>query len=838
MFTAGGCRRVDRQPSPQAVLDSVEQTFESGDLDGAQHRAAAAFRDAAEGTVWKSVYRVELARVYLYQGRNPDALTLLAQPMPDSAPELARARWHTVRALAMDRTSDFAGAERELAEAERESAGASGLPAAEIESAFGNLNLDESHLDEAERRFRAALGRARAGKDLFLETQILLNLGVVSVQQQHDEEALAQLAGAQRAAEAIGARLQLEKVIGTAGYALYDLGDFPGAQQRFQEAQRQAEALGAPIDRIRWLTNEGLSAFRQGDHAEALRAYGVSLKEAEAIGMQEGISDAHANLASLMLDSDPGAAAAHIRETARIAAMRHHRPDQMYAALLEGMLWARTNYLAEAAQRLTQLDQDDSLIPSLRWQTEQELARVNLRMEQDAAAERWFRRAIGTFHRQRLSLEKVESTLPFLENGTDLYSDYVQFLVDRGRTDEALTVVDQSRAEALLSSTPPQASVRLTGGTGVAARRRLAASLHGAILVYYVLPKESYLWVTTPERSAFFRVAGGVEIRPLMEAHRRAILEARDLLAEAQPTGRVLFEKLLGPAASMLQPGERVFLVGDGALSELNFETLVHAEGQPHFWIDDVVLTHVPSLRLLRPAHGAGQRGALGGKMLLLGDPQYRADEYQSLPKAAEEVQDVQQHFAPESRTVLTGAKATPAAYRQERPGEFQYIHFVAHSTANTLKPLDSAVILSRGGDGTDKLYAREIVTDRLRAELVTISGCDSSGARVYAGEGTVGLAWAFERAGARNVIGALWEVNDASTPALMDRLYGGLLRGAAPDVALRAAKLELLHSPGVFRKPLYWAPFQLYSRFVGTRAGSVRFPRLLTNGLVDRQIE
>ena len=642
----------------------------------------------------------------------------------------------------------------------------------------------------------------------FLEAQTLLNLGTVALQGEHAEEALHRLAEAREAAEAIGARLQLEKITGDAGFALYDLGDFVTAKQQFEQAEQQAQTLGAPKDRILWLTNEGMSAERLGDREQALRAYQSALAEAESIGSDEAMSDNHAALGLLLMDTDPAAAEAHIQETARLAALRHHRPDQMYAELLEAMLWSRTGRLPDAVRRFTELERDHSLLPSLRWQTEQELARVHVRMGDDRAAETWFRRAIETFHRQRLSLEDIESTLPFLENGTDLYSDYVQFLVDRGRTDEALTVVDQSRAEAL-KGLPGRGRAGAAMGTGAAARQRLAASLGGAILVYAVQPRESYLWVTTPERSAFFRMAGGTELRPLVEAHRRAILDARDMLAETQPTGRVLFTKLLGPAASMLRPGERVFLVGDGALNELSFETLVNPVGAPHFWIEDVVLTHVPSMRLMRPAKEAG---GTGGKMLLMGDPQYRAQEYEALPKAAEEVQDVMRHFGSESRTVLTGGQATPAAYWRERPGEFRYIHFVAHSTANVLRPLDSAVVLSRDGDGADKLYAREIAAGRLRAELVTISGCYSSGARVYAGEGAVGLAWAFERAGARNVIGALWEVNDASTPALMDRMYAGLLRGVPPDGALREAKLELLHSSGVFRKPLYWAPFQLYS--------------------------
>jgi CHAT domain-containing protein len=106
-------------------------------------------------------------------------------------------------------------------------------------------------------------------------------------------------------------------------------------------------------------------------------------------------------------------------------------------------------------------------------------------------------------------------------------------------------------------------------------------------------------------------------------------------------------------------------------------------------------------------------------------------------------------------------------------------------------------------------------VTHHLNANLVTISACNGSGTRAYSGEGLVGLSWAFLRAGAHNVIGALWEVSDASTPQLMDGLYRELSQGKDPATALRDAKLGLLHSPdanSVFRKPFYWAPFQLYA--------------------------
>ncbi|HKU28172.1 MAG TPA: CHAT domain-containing protein, partial [Candidatus Sulfotelmatobacter sp.] len=93
---------------------------------------------------------------------------------------------------------------------------------------------------------------------------------------------------------------------------------------------------------------------------------------------------------------------------------------------------------------------------------------------------------------------------------------------------------------------------------------------------------------------------------------------------------------------------------------------------------------------------------------------------------------------------------------------------------------------------------------------LVTIAACYGGGTRAYAGEGLVGLSWAFLYAGAHNVIGTLWEVSDASSPLLMDGVYAGIEQGLTPRAALRQAKRSLLQ--GSFRRPFFWAPFQLFA--------------------------
>jgi CHAT domain-containing protein len=216
----------------------------------------------------------------------------------------------------------------------------------------------------------------------------------------------------------------------------------------------------------------------------------------------------------------------------------------------------------------------------------------------------------------------------------------------------------------------------------------------------------------------------------------------------------------------------------------------------------------------LARARSSDNDEVLGHRLLLIGDPLPGHSEFEPLPNAADEIEKVRRHFPQQGQTVLTRDQAVPSAYTESHPDQYQYIHFVAHGTASRLVPLDSAVVLSpeRSNPEVFKLYARDIARQPLTAELVTISACYGSGIRTYAGEGLVGLAWVFLRAGSHNVIGALWEASDASTPLLMDRLYDGIQAGKSPDAALREAKLTLIRSPNVYRKPFYWGAFQLYS--------------------------
>ncbi len=83
---------------------------------------------------------------------------------------------------------------------------------------------------------------------------------------------------------------------------------------------------------------------------------------------------------------------------------------------------------------------------------------------------------------------------------------------------------------------------------------------------------------------------------------------------------------------------------------------------------------------------------------------------------------------------------------------------------------------------------------------------------RVGAGEGVIGMSWAFIVAGCRTTVVSQWKVNSAGTSKLMVDFYQHLKfepfrEGGTKANALRLAALELMKDQR-YRHPFYWAGF------------------------------
>jgi CHAT domain-containing protein len=72
---------------------------------------------------------------------------------------------------------------------------------------------------------------------------------------------------------------------------------------------------------------------------------------------------------------------------------------------------------------------------------------------------------------------------------------------------------------------------------------------------------------------------------------------------------------------------------------------------------------------------------------------------------------------------------------------------------------------------------------------LVVLSACESALGEVQSGEGVYGLRRAFQTAGARTVVSALWPVSDQTTIEIVQSLYQPSDQGIA--VTLQQAQID-----------------------------------------------
>jgi CHAT domain-containing protein len=637
------------------------------------------------------------------------------------------------------------------------------------------------------------------------------------LQSGHYDQAVLLLQEAANFAKSIQARTQIQSAVGNMGWAYQNLGDFENALANFQEAERQAKEIGMTRLRVLWLQDAGLADYKLGNLEEARKYDEEALQFALKLPVADEtnqIVNIETNLALLLYGQGQYDAAKTYCDAAMLAATASKDNNVVaYAAFLRGLVAARLAGETDAERVLLsarQLATD----PDLRTDIESAMASLYSGRRESRQAELWYRRSIQTFESKRSSVRNETLRLSAFAYGDVIYRDYAKFLIDSHRPIEALQLLDRSRARTLeegLGFTSAGADAR---GKDVVDAQAVSRNLDAPILFYSLGPQKSYLWAITAHETRVFTLPKQKEIQSLVEEYQGAIQRSSDPLQTASPAALALYDALINPAAAMIPRGSKIFISPDGVLHGLNFETLLEptADGFK-YWIEDVTVTITSSIRILSRL-SAMSSNAAARDLLLIGDPVQAEREFEALPNASTEMQRIRQHFPPDGQTVLGQARAVPAAYAMSGPDQFRYIHFVAHGTASRSSPLDSAVILSPAPKNPEdfKLYARDIVHHPLQARLVTISACYGSGLRTYAGEGLVGLAWAFLRAGAHNVIGALWQADDAATPLLMDRLYGELQAGAMPDAALRTAKLSLIHSSSVYRKPFYWAAFQLYA--------------------------
>ncbi len=675
---------------------------------------------------------------------------------------------------------------------------------ASIASLSAWLEHGQNHTRQEEEDYLASIDLARQFQSP-VEASSLTGLALLHLNAGRYNDAIEKLLSAVGVAQKWHDQYSEEKALGNLGYIYSELGDFSNAEDYSKQAAEIAERIDESGDEEAWLITLG-KAYQSDArqlYSEAEAAYAKAVPLANVLHDNNAVGKCFSNLAQLALkNSDIEKAKSYVHKVEEL----HPTGDLAFYLMLDQADIAQAQNDSVTAEHLLLSAAKASPQPPLLllWRFQTDLAQLYAAQGKNALAEQWFRTALKTAEDKYAKIPPGGPQMTFLDSAP-FYSPYISFLLARNKTDEALAVAELGRARTLAEAsgkrTPQKALLDIKR-----VQERLAPGKE-VVLAYFLTDDKSYLWAITHKEIQYFSLPSQKELYEKIRAYNKGIQDLEKLGDSAN--GSWLYATLVAPAAKLIPAGALVTVIPNRYLYHLDFDTLVVPAPAPHYWIEDVNIQICSALTLLANSHP--EKAPPARQLLLIGAPIQAKGGPQTLRHAAEEVDRVAGHFSTDQKLVIQGKEAVPEAYLDRMPGRFRFIHFAAHGIASQNRPLESAIILSPDPAGRYKLVAPDIIKLRIRADLVTISSCESAGTRTYDAEGLVGLGWAFMRAGAHRVVAGLWDVDDASTPGLMDEFYTELRKGRRPADALRLAKLSMLHSGDQHSRPYYWAALQLY---------------------------
>jgi hypothetical protein len=406
----------------------------------------------------------------------------------------------------------------------------------------------------------------------------------------------------------------------------------------------------------------------------------------------------------------------------------------------------------------------------------------------------------------------------------------------------ALAMAEQGRAQALLELLREGPGNRPAMAADVGGQLRTVGAPDRAILIYAFVGDTLAEWMSRPGRGLLFDAVAvnRDSLTGWIAALRRGIRvdSARDgedeedplrsgTAGAAPPTEAfdptALSARLLPPRIAARLAGVReLVVIPAGPLNLVPFAAL-RIPGTDEWLGSSVALRYAPSLAALatleRHRPHAGPKS--GGRALIVGDPAMpevtrrdgTRDRLGPLPGAQREAAAV---AAAVAAPWLTGEAASETAVRMRLPTANVVLlatHGLAYSAESRAR--DSFIALAPDSANDGILTVGEVLDDptlSLRAELVTLSACQTGLGNLKQAEGTVGLQRAFLARGARSVLVSLWSVSDAATELLMQQFYRLWLEPGAHRSKAEALKMaqDSVRADSRFAEPRFWAAFQL----------------------------
>lgn len=391
------------------------------------------------------------------------------------------------------------------------------------------------------------------------------------------------------------------------------------------------------------------------------------------------------------------------------------------------------------------------------------------------------------------------------------------------------------------------------------------------ILLEYCLGKyTSWLWVVTNTEIKSFELPKADEInksiqnlydnistflaQPKFEREKDKIERIKNSIKERSSLISSVSHILLEPAKDLLVTNKKLLIIGDENLYQLPFCLLTKQHStENRLLIEDHQITHLISASELFNHRLCLKNNKLGKGLALFGDPVFtisdqriqqtsditknnysnktvvekknnylestlmeagihRSDTLVRLPGSRREVFAIKSLAKKQKCTLFLDFDANLENVNNVNLENTKIAHFSSHAIINK-NPNLTGIILSlvdKNGQLIDGfLSIQKIFSLKLNAELVVLSGCQTSLGKEVKGEGLVGFGQAFAYAGAKRVLSSAWKIDDEATAKLMTRFYYHLFKfNISPGAALRRAQIDMLKSE--YSDPYFWAAFTI----------------------------
>jgi CHAT domain-containing protein/tetratricopeptide (TPR) repeat protein len=556
----------------------------------------------------------------------------------------------------------------------------------------------------------------------------------------------------------------------------------------------------------------GQAQRRSDMKEEATKSYESSIKFARSIGRPETLWRAYSQLGRLADQQGERQKAFKYYADAItiIEEMRGEIGDPEVKALFMENKFQVYEWMIQLLHRLKRDEEAFNYLERAKARTmldmlgDKSFASRNAEMEDLLARERSVREQL-----QELTNVSGQTSLQESEEGDDREEDRAE-PDEREAPDLAVLQAEQKKLLERIEQLNPDLASLLNVNPLTAKEVQALLDPDTVLMAYYTGSEWTGVFVVTKEKTAALRLdIPRKQLAEKVKEFRKETVEGLTVKVfmsrDYEKPLADLYEILIKPVETELAGKKHLVVVPHGMLHYLPFQALRTQEGK--YLIESHTVSYLPSASVLKYAREKNKGNH--ADLFAVANP---VTDLSPLPAAEMEAREVSALFA--RKEVLLGPSATKTTFKKDAP-QYDLLLFSTHGEMIESDPLKSNLRFTPTQQDDGKLTVSEIFDLEVKANLVTLSACETGLARgtkgnFPQGDDLVGLSRAFIHAGAPSVVASLWKVSDESTVAMMRSFYRNLQTMPKAE-ALQQAQLGLAKSSAMTSShPYFWAPFIL----------------------------